>query len=341
MTTQQAAGALNRQTIQRLVLSAAQDGVQKALATWQDRFAETYADGRLCSRVPDDAFGEIARAALLRDLQERIHGQGQIEAFLREHADCTFCGPVAIGESLTPLGAKVRFPALRLRPGHELPADTPEIRILGSAPFAWHAPGRFEILIVTNFGELGGGREIHLSMIEPALFHLALLANAEPNADGLASQAWLAQREFRLHVAFTGGIQTWTYPAGSITSAESLAYFTALTRDFLDPTQMDPLPFDVVCKNKELQAALHADFATQIAPDDFRAKLEEDLADVRENPWSFFQIPLLVDMVRAQVPADALAKVQRRFRLLDRGPALQRQRPKISKPKRATTQKGN
>ena len=132
-----------RKTIEQLVLSAAEKACSKPLDTWQERFADSYADSRLRSAVPEEAFGEIDSAAIVRDLQERIHGGGQIEAFLREHADRTFCGPVLIGESLTPLGAKLRFPALCLRPGHELPADAPlDIRLAGWTPFAWHTPGK-------------------------------------------------------------------------------------------------------------------------------------------------------------------------------------------------------
>jgi hypothetical protein len=335
VTTQQAAGALVRQSIQQLVIAAAQGDVQKALAAWQERFSAAYADSRLRSRVPEEAFGEIDQAALLRDLQERIHGQGQIEAFLREHAGMTFCGPLLLGESLTPLGARQRFSALCLRPGRELPADAPrEIRIVGSTTFAWQAPGRFEILVVTNIKEVNG-REISVSMIEPALLFLALLASADPNDDGMSAQKWLAQREFLLHVSHRSGIQTWSYPPGCITPAEALNYFAHLTRDFLDPEHFDLLPFDVVGKNKELSLAFHEDFATQIAPENYRLALEHAIAEERENAYSVVKIPLLVEMVRAQVPGDALAKVQRRFRLLDRGPASLREQPRISKGKRS------
>ncbi|MBI1831811.1 MAG: exodeoxyribonuclease V subunit gamma, partial [Planctomycetes bacterium] len=150
VTTDFAAAALIRQAIRQLVESASTGGVEPALAAWRDRFADLYADSRLRSRVPEEAFGEIDRAAILADLQERIHGQGQIEAFLREHADMKYCGPVLMGENLTPLGARLRLPALTLRPGQELAADARAIRLSGSTPFAWHAPGRFEILIVSN-----------------------------------------------------------------------------------------------------------------------------------------------------------------------------------------------
>ena len=333
VTPQLAGYALIRQTIQQLILSASQGDMQQALANWQERFAETYADSRLRCQVPEEAFGAIDQAALLRDLQERIHGQGQIASFLQRHADMTFCGPVLLGESLTPLGARLRFPALRLRPGHELPAETPqEIRLVGWTPFAWQSPNRFEILVVTNSKEIDG-REIAVAMIEPALFHLAMLANAEPNADGVSAQQWLAEREVVLHAAHRSGIQTWSYPPASISPQEASRYFVELTRDFLDPTQFDLLPFDILCKNKELQLAFHEGIATQRSPDVYRNLLEEVIADERENTFSFIEFPLLVDMIRAKVPANALAKVQRRFQLLDRGPARNRQQP--AKAKRA------
>ena len=61
---------------------------------------------------------------------------------------------------------------------------------------------------------------------------------------------------------------------------------------------------------------------------DYRELLEEKLAEARENrKFSHVKIPPLVEMVQAQVPQDALAKVQRRFRMLDRGPARVRQQP--------------
>jgi exonuclease V gamma subunit len=330
VTTQQMAGALVRQTIQQLVLAAAKAGAQEALGAWKERFLATYADSHLRSRVPEEAFGEIDRGALLSDLQERIHGQGRIEAFLRGHAGMTFCGPVLLGESLTPLGARKRFPALCLRPGHELAADAArEIRIVGSTSFAWQEPGRFEILIVTNSKEVRG-EEISLAMIEPALLMLALLASYEPNADGMSGNQWLARRECLLNVSHQGGIQTWSYPPGDITPAEAMNYFVHLTRDFLDPAQFDLLPFEIVNK-RGLSHAYREGLAAQMTPESYRTLVEDAITDMRENAYRGVKVPLLVDMVGARVPADALAKVQRRFRLLDRGPARLREQPRTSK----------
>ncbi|MBI3822258.1 MAG: hypothetical protein HY289_06215, partial [Planctomycetes bacterium] len=198
-------------------------------------------------------------------------------------------------------------------------------------------PGRFEILVITNSEKLDG-REMHSSMFEPALFHLALLASAEPNADGMSALQWLAAREFVLHISYAGGIVTWTYPAGSITSAEATHYFLELTRDFLTPTTFDLLPFEMMRLNKELMSATLSDIDARMTPETFCAMLEEQIAATQENPQSWVKIPQVVEMMQAKVPADALAKVQRRFRLLDRGPASVRQQPKVAK-KRPAKQK--
>jgi exonuclease V gamma subunit len=334
VTSQRVANSLARQTIQQLVLATAQGNVDDAIRSWPARFAAAYDDARLCSRVPEEAFGEIDQAALRHDLSERIHGTGGIEGFLRDHANMAFCGPVLLGDSLTPIGARLRFPALRLRPDQELPAGAREVRLSGSVPFAWHAPGRFEILSVTNIKEMDG-RIVCEPMFEPLLLYFALLSGSEPNRDGVISQSWFAGREFVLHVAYRGGIQTWTYPVDSITPAEALHYLVELTRDFLDPTQFDLIPFEAVVRSRVLRLMLLEDNAPKMAPETFRAMLEDYLRDQRESARSAVQIPPLVEMIRAQVPSDALAKVRRRFALLDRGPDRRRRMPAGRPPRKA------
>ena len=142
-------------------------------------------------------------------------------------------------------------------------------------------------------------------MFEPALLYLGLLASAEPNADGTAAHSWLKDRTFTLHVAHQNGITSWPYPPGCIAPAEALRYLVELTRDFLDPTQFDLLPFQVMCKSKELQLAFREGIGMQRSPADFRRVLEETIADAREAAYNYRPIPLLVDMIHAQVPADA------------------------------------
>ncbi|MSQ94087.1 MAG: hypothetical protein EXR98_05970 [Gemmataceae bacterium] len=336
VTSRKGSQSLIRQTLHHLIQAAVKGDAQQALANWKEQFHASYADARLRCRVPEEAFGEIDQASVRDELQERIHGQGQMESFLRERAGMTFCGPVLLGESLTPMGARLRFPVLTFR--LSLAGTDRDIRLVGWTNVAWQSPGRLEILIVSAGKELDA-RQIHSSMLEPALLHLALLANAEPNGDGMSSQRWLAQREVTLHVAHSGGIATWTHPAGSITPTEAMAYLMELTRDFLDPSQFDLLPLAILSGSKQLQLAFHSDADFQITSEDYLDCLEDAVADARENTFGGSKIPQLVEMTKARIPADALAKVQRRFRLLDRGPARLRQQPKVSNVKRKSTKK--
>jgi exonuclease V gamma subunit len=320
------ANQLVRQALHQLVRRAAAGDVPRAFQEWPDRFRAAYADGRLRSRVPEDAFGELDEAMLRRELHERIHGRGALEPFLRARADMMFCGPALLGESVAPVGAKMRFPALRLRPGHELPAGAgPEVRVVGTTPLAWLSRDTFEVLVITTSSKVDG-RDLCLPMIEPTLFFLALLANPEPNGKAIASRDWLGRRHFFLHLAHPEGILTWTHPIGLFSPDEATRYLAGLAQDFLDPTQLDLLPFELITRGAELRRVYYERGDVRLSAEEYQQLLEENLAEERENVWySAIDIPLVVDMAQARVPADALAKVQRRFRLLDRGPALWRE----------------
>lgn len=313
-------GELVSRTLQQVILDSAKSGADAAVAGWRDRFEQIYADARACSRAPEAAFGDIDQSALTAHLAERIHGEGGLESFLRERANCTFCAPVLLGSSMTPLGARLRFPALHLQLG----ADR-HVRIMGSTALSWHSPSSFEILILSNYNKIRGDK-IELAMLEPFLLYVSLLANDQPNADGIASQNWLAQRSFLLHVAHPGGMQTWSYPAGDVSRAEAAEYVNALVRDFLIPDQYDLLPIELLTGKLELCHAFENGSAVAISEDEYRVAICDALEDDREDFYPLVRVPLVVDMIHAEVPLDALAKVQRRLALIDRGPARNRSR---------------
>jgi exodeoxyribonuclease V gamma subunit len=313
VTPDAAARQMVRQTLQQVLRRAMAGETSQALSEWRDRFRCVFADGRLRSRVPEDAFGAIDEAALQRELEERIHGKGGLEAFLRAHAGMMTCGPALLGESITPVGAKMRFPALRL------PGD-PEIRVVGSTPFAWFSRATFEILVVTAASKVNIG-DVCQPMLEPLLLYLALLANPEPNHKAIAAKDWLSRRHFLLHVACPEGVRTCVHRLGLITPDEAQAYLVELTRDFLDAAQLDLLPFELIAGGPELRRVYDERSPSPVSAVDYVQILQEKLAQDRENFTKTLHIPRLVEMAGAHVPADALAKVQRRFRLLDRGPA--------------------
>jgi exonuclease V gamma subunit len=321
VTPDAAARQMVRQTLHQIVRRAMAGDAAKALEDWPERFRSVFADGRLRCRVPEDAFGEIDEAALRRELQERIHGKGGLERFLRERTAMMSCGPALCGESITPVGAKMRFPALQLPV-----AEGPPIRIVGSTPFAWFNRDRFEVLVITASSKISV-YDLCLPMLDPLLLYLALLANPEPNVKQIAARDWLSRRHFRLHVACLDGIRAWTYPLGMIKPDEAQRYLTELTGDFLDPTQLDLLPFELITAGPDLRRVYDERSPSPLSAPQYYEIMQEKLAETRENTWQpRVQIPLIVDLAGARLPPDAMAKVQRRFRLLDRAAAYMRMR---------------
>ena len=317
---------LERQVLHQLVRRAGEGDLQQALDTWTERFRDTFRDSQLRCRVPEDAFGEMDAQALEADLRARIDGPGGIAAFLRTKAGLLWCGPALVGASYTPLGARTRFPALRLRPGQELPQDAgAEIRLVGSTPLAWCGRDCFEILAITTSKDIEP-TVLCKPMLEPLLFYLAMRANPEPNGKGIAAREWLSRRHFHLHVAYPGGIQTWSYPIDRVSAEEAMRYLAQLTLDLLDPGQLDFLPLWLVNGSKETRIAFDEGFKAKITPAEYKQRLEETCERMLENDYTNkHQSPQIVEMSGAEIPDDALAKVRRRFGLLDRGPALVRQ----------------
>lgn len=313
VTSQAVARHFETLAIRELIHASIERGVDAAVADWKMRFTENYAEACLRSQVPEDAFGEIDREVLSENLRERIQGRGQVESFLREHESCSFCGPVLLGESLTPLGARLRFPALKME------LEGAQVRIVGWTEFVWSSADRVEVLVLTN-SEPKNPEVISRPMLEPALLYLALLANAEPNDEGLSSRAWLEQRDCLLHLVHPKGVLTWRYPHGCISPDQAAAYLTQLVADLLQPSQFDLLPFDMIRTNVNLRQAFKESATIQIAPDVFRASLETMIEeDEEKNENRQMRVSPVVTLMGATVPPDAGEKVNRRFGLLSRG----------------------
>jgi hypothetical protein len=314
---------IERLILHRLVRRAAAGDLQQALDEWPDHFRAVFEEGRLRCRVPEDAFGDIDRDDLFAQLDARI--KGDFERFLRARTEMVWCGPVLIGESYTPVGAKTRFPALRFRPGAELPKNAgPEIRIVGSTPMAWLERDRFEILAITTADIKDS--ELSKYMLEPLLVYLTLLASPDPNAKGISGRKMLSARHFELHIAHAGGIRTWQYPTGLISPDEAVSYLAQLARDLLDPGQLDFLPFWLVTGTIDLKRIYDETLNSSLSPDGYVERLEDAQEFLVEKDYlNQLEVPQVVEMSGARIPADALAKVRRRFGPLDRGPRLVRQ----------------
>ena len=91
-----------------------------------------------------------------------------------------FCGPLLLGESLTPLQPLRRFPALRLRL-----EDGRTALVRGSAPLAWHGSESFDLLVITTSKKCSA-EQLCTPMLDSVLLYLALLANSASAADNVS-----------------------------------------------------------------------------------------------------------------------------------------------------------
>jgi len=309
---------LIRSALQDFVARATAGSVTEALQSWPERFTMLYEAWRLRGRVPDGAFAEADRSRFEQQLRQRIEGADGLGDFVaaRRQAEC--CGPLLLGESLTPLGARRRFPALLLF----LPQ---EVRVVGSLALAWRSGDAFEVLVLSNVsGRNISEQDICYPLLEPFLFYLALRAGTAAG-DGPSSAEWLGDREFRVHVSHQQGITSFAYAAADVSPAEARAYLAQAIADFLDRSSFEVLPFNLIVQDKNLkQAYILPDGAAPAEQlrEGYRRELEdayEQDQDKDDHPTQY--TAELVQLVDLPVAQDAFDKVRRRFRLLDRGPA--------------------
>jgi exonuclease V gamma subunit len=317
------------QSLETFVLRAIGDSVAAAEAGWRQRFAALYEEWRLRCRVPEGVFAEIEQAKLMHKLEERLQGTGGVVNFLRQHPPETFAGPILIGESLMPVNPRRRFPAVKLQVGANLYVAS-ELRLVGACRLAWRSDKAFDILVLTNKSEFSD-EALSKPLLEPLLFALALRAGDEKK-DGLSSADWLDGLPVHIHVAHKGGIARFTYNPRDLTPREARQYLTTLAIDFLNSNDYDLLPFELIARYPELQAAY-------AALDEDVARLETDYSDIlrdlleldQESDFPAYRPGRLMQVVSAEPPGDAWNKVRRRFEIFDRGPQRNRQTKKKAK----------
>jgi hypothetical protein len=311
---------ITKQVLQGLVLDWARGSLEEALRLWPERFDQLYEEEGLRCRTPADGFGAADQNFLRAELAERINGS--LADFLRQREPDAFCGPVLLGTSPTPVGARRRFPALTLNLPRIVPGrNLTHVRVSGHQPLVWADADRFEILVLTNKKELKS-EKLSRYLFEPVLFYLALLANADALQNEPSARDWLRSRRLCVHVSCKHDLHSYDY---DLAVEEAAAYLGDLSADFFDPTAFDLLPFELIAgdgkKPGQLCDAYIAADEDAAEPADYAERLEEEIAGARENDFGGYRHSPLLDLAKATVPPDAWAKIRRRFRLLDRGPA--------------------
>ena len=291
VTPQRFANRMMRQLQEELVRRSETEPIAKLLHEWPDLFHTRYREWMLCSRLPEHAFADVDEHVLLEELTDRIEGGGGLAKFLERQATKPAIGPILIGESLTPVGARRQCPAL----------DIGGVRVVGNLNFAWQTEDSLELLVtygakVDNFGRLDR------ALLGPMLSLLAMTA-ADPSLD---------RSRFTLHVARPSGIDTFEVGGPLFRPAAAREYLGRLVRDFLDPASAELLPFAVVRSDWELRKAF-------VLEDHGNPDFPRLLAEAIDNgsEWNFPELAELAHAV-CGVAEEAFKKVRDRFGPLQR-----------------------
>jgi exonuclease V gamma subunit len=279
---------LQSAALARFVACGVHESVDRALESWPHQFESLYDDWRLRGRLPDGPYAEVDRGRLESILRPRI--VDDLGEFLRHRETAAFCGPVLVGESTTPVGARQRFPALKLALG------SVEARLVGAQHYAWRSQDSLDFLTITNSAGKKVPRDaLSVPLVESLLFYLVLLLGDEPGSDRVASRDWVSERKVEFHIAHQDGMASFVCHPGAATPKEARAYLAMLLSEFLDRTSFDLIPFDLMVTNEALRApyAQTPDAAiAELLPADANKALASVLAEnaaassFGENVWS-------------------------------------------------------
>ena len=287
---------LIQRILETLTVRSETEPLEELARDWSAEFDRRYEEEMLRCQLPEHAFGQVDREELRLDLRNRVEGPNGLLAFLGKQKGKPMVGPILIGESTTPIGARLRFPALVLPLKRRRTNQTVvEARVVGSQAIAWDDGAALELLILKTSGDNSKERLVQ-SVFEPLLFLLALAAVDEG----------MSRRAFVLHSARAEGIRSVRIPAGKITASVGRIYLTRRAEEYVDPSCADLLPFQLLREKGELSSVLNG---LEIDPNDFFMRLRTAIDSIR------FTSNIYVDQKEAGFapPRDAFEKARRRF----------------------------
>jgi len=305
------------EALRRFVARSVERSPATALESWSRDLDVLHEEWRLRGRVPEGGFGKVDLARFQERLKERIQGPGGLAEQLEALGSAAFEGPVLLGESIMPVGARQHFPALRLSLKDVGLSDA---RLVGQAAWVWRSDEALEILVLTNKSKARvPANDLSVPLLDPLLFSLALKAGEERQKGGQTSLEWLGNRTLRIHAAHEEGIHSFQFHLESVRPDQAREYLTMLAREFLDITSFDLLPLEIIAGDKELKEAYQAEEGAEAVGSDYCDLLQEKCEEDAENLHPKYRALKLLEIFDAKVPADAFEKVHRRLHFLFKG----------------------
>ncbi len=256
------------------------------------------------SQTPEGAFAELDRQEIMDQVNQLVDTLQPVLAQMQSARE--LLRVVSIGDpaedpmpSESPLEV-MRFGPLQLSVPNltgDPQIDRLPVEIHGRLPWLWRAADKvWHALVLT--GSRKEPKEPDKYVLGPVLFYLMSLVGNE-------SRQWMGSAGFTLHVVYRETIKGWTYRFDTATAA---AYLEKLTANLLNPSIAAWLPFEVVT-NRKRSVRPHK-IPEEDLNDDLRMRFADDLKDAYDEEQDY-----LIRIARPPIPADALDKANRRFKL--------------------------
>jgi len=287
----------------RFVLRAAQNSSEEALAALEDDLNARIAIARKTGQMPDGSFGRVDRQRLLSTVRQVI-GEVADERSLAHFVDSQrqlnegaggrrFWTRVVVGQSRSaalPIAQVAGDRTLRLLP-LKLQVGAGQITLHGAARFVWIGPDSVQALAVDWSTQK---KQISHYILEP--FVALLMAAA-------SGDARFAGKQLILQAASKDGVKAWDL--GRIDAKAATKYLAALCGDYLSASRLDELPMELAAESLLKDEAFTSE--------SFRDEIADQIEAAAEGERSPYHRMDLLEVIKADVPGDALELTRQRF----------------------------
>ncbi len=281
-------------------------GVDRAVGDMYDeRLARMYEDFQRRSRTPEGVFSRLDRELILVEIENRLKGNRPADSLnraLRELDGMEFIDTACIGTPEDP------EPVTRALPPLSLKLDSGEVELHAELPLLWRDPvtGGISAMHLTHDKSYHRRFPTPRQLLTPFLFYVMNRASDndlfgdEPFAVYWSNRSKVDCYRFRMKQESAG------------------KYLLELLTEFTGPTAFEVLPYDVLTRltgrNTDLPIPLKSgSFADDRQKMQYHRRLQREVEEQLDNPWSqWWHMPIL-DVMELQVPRDAWDKINRRF----------------------------
>lgn len=288
----------------RFIIDALNYYIRSDFAQDIDAYIHAYYEHAfLKSITPTGAYREIDYDNYYAIIKERIEAANGLAEFISERGSFAFYQNVTFGLNRRNAKADLAFPPFQF----DIPAGSlgTSIELGGSIPFLWKDPdtGMCDSLIVTN-----SGKPSIVHILQPFLFYIAAVSGYNEKLADLAGTA-----PYTIYVSHKSGITAYRY---HISKEDAVIYLHRLMDGFFSESSFDLLPLAIIADPRSGLPCEMKNLPDESEMKHFRDLLIRLIDDQADKEMPVYRPMKILQVIDAEVPADAYVKVRDRLMIL-------------------------